>query len=241
MTMFERRPAEQAIERMRGAKERVIALRNQLDAELHAARAYTNSDLSSEGLARKRQELAEAARSKAAPLIERERAILDADLGTVARWAGQHRPRMGEDAAAVQRAGIRWEGTKAKLAAGIPLGQVLASADMETLLALDAWGPDWLEVAHRQADDPSNPEELRGSADVAGFRRAVAARMASVASPEVAWALTAEQDAGVTDGAVRPWLDHLQAVGAGSQPAQDALEVAIASQLAEQSAAQLAS
>ena len=148
---------------------------------------------------------------------------------------------MGEDAAAVQRAGIRWEGIKAKLAAGIPLAHVLASADMETLLALDAWGPDWLETAHRQADDPSSPEALRGPADVAGFRRAVTARMAAVASPEAAWALTAEQDAGVTSAAVRPWLDHLQAVGAGIRPARDALEVAIASKLAEQSAAPIAS
>ena len=64
--MFERRPAEQAIERLRGAKERVVALRNQLDADLQAAQAYTNRDLSSEGLARKRQEMAQAARSKAA-------------------------------------------------------------------------------------------------------------------------------------------------------------------------------
>ncbi len=239
--MFERRPAEQAIERLRGAKERVVALRNQLDADLQAAQAYTNRDLSSEGLARKRQEMAQAARSKAAPLIERERAILDADLATVARWAGQHRPRMGEDAAAVQRAGIRWEGIKAKLAAGIPLTQVLASADIEALLALETWGPDWLEVAHRQAEDPSKPEALREPVDVAGFRRAVAARMASVAAPEVAWALTAEHDAGVTDNAVRPWLDHLQAVGAGIQPAADAIEVAIASKLAERPAAQRAS
>ena len=53
--------------------------------------------------------------------------------------------------------------------------------------------------------------------------------------------LTAEQDAGVTDNAVRPWLDHLQAVGAGIQPAADAMEVAIASKLAERPAAQLAS
>lgn len=176
--MFERRPAEQAIERLRGAKERVLALRNQLDADLRAAQAYTNPDLSYEGLTRRRQELAQAARSKAAPLIERERSILDADLATVARWAGQHRPRLGEDAAAVQRAGIRWEGIKAKLGAGIPLAQVLASADLEALVALEAWGPDWLEAAHRQAEDPSKAEALREPADVAGFRRAVAVESA---------------------------------------------------------------
>lgn len=224
--MFERRPAEQARERISGARQRLTQLRRALETELQEARAYHSPDYTPEGLANRRQELADQVRAKYAPQLQQLQAQVSNDAETLTSWAEKHRPRLADDAVALQRAQIRWDGVRAQLDAGKPMRAILASADLDTVLAIAEWAPAWMEAqayANRRHGEPP------ATVDTNALHSAITARLTEVASPDARWALTAQQEAQAASGGFTPLADHARSLLDPTAPPVDALQAAIAS------------
>lgn len=230
--MFERRPTEQARERITGARQRLFELRRALEAELLRARAFQSADYSAEGLAKHRGELADRARAKYAPQLEQIQAQVRYDAETIDRWASARRPKLSDDAVTLQRAQMRWDGVRQRLDAGMPMRQVLAGADLDTVLAIQEWGPAYLEAQAYSARDksaafaPPNPE---------GLSSAITARLLEVADADTRWALAAQQDAATAVGGFAPLAEHASTLLDPTAPPRDALEAAVASHYGAQS------
>lgn len=230
LDLFGQKLAREARERIRTAPQRVSALSRELTEDLARARAFTSSDYSPEGLVKQREMLAEAARNKHRAAVERLRREVDSDRETIARHAREARPRLGDDAVSLQRAQMAWDGVRDRLAAGMSWQAILAGADERTVLAIEQWGPAWMEAqAHRDAQQ-GQPVRY----DPAPLQSAIHARLLEVADRDARTALAAEADAAEAVAGFEPMENHVSALlaGAPSDPLAASLGAHIGAQLA---------
>ena len=237
--MFERRPAEQARERISTARQRISDLSRQLSSDLQAARNFHSPDYTFEGLEKQRRELADTARTKHRQAFEQLQSEVQSDRETVARWAEQKRPRLADDATALQRAQMAWDGVRMRLDAGMSWQALIQGADEPTLLAVQEWGPAWIEAQSYRERQPGQPA---AEVDPQALRSAVDARLLEVSTGEARWALQAESEASVAAGGFEPMARHAQALlsGGPTDSLSAALEAHYGAQLAAPSMAGIA-
>src|SRR5690606_7376345 len=195
--------------------------------ELHAARNHQDSDLTPDGLDKRRQALADSVRGKYRRSIDEQREAVTLAEATDARRFAKHRPSIDwSNPASAARAQAKWEGVKVRLEAGIGVSDVIAHADAETLAALREYFPAYAE-AHapdtRAAGEPYSPPDLTGFHLVPDERAAVLGG-AGAASAHAAWRQSAElaawagptldQYAATADGRSNHPIDTLTALTA---------------------------
>ena len=119
---------------------------------MHAARNYTNPDLTPEGLDKERERLAERARSTYAKEVDGHRSSLYLDRDRSA--FDKYRPKLDWNKPAdVAKAQSKWTAVQGKLDAGLSIGQIIETADATTLVAINEFYPDHAEtVAARSTD-----------------------------------------------------------------------------------------
>lgn len=232
MNAWTKMDARNAAERLAAAREKVGQARRALRDAVSQAATWTDPDghLTAEGVRAERERRAQAARDRYLPELEQLRAQVESDRETVARYTERARPRLGDDAAAATRAALTWEGVRARLDAGMSPARILATADADTALVLEQYGPAWLEARAYAANPHAEPDP----GQLAGFRAAVAARLEEVTTGDARDALRIARRAELAAAGVGPLLEDAAVVAAGGQG--DALASAIASRLEVESA-----
>lgn len=239
MTLSERWDAQAARTRLDEAGQRLFELSNSLRTELHDTRSYTDPGMNADGLQRRRGELVRGVRERYAPQLEQLTRQVSQDAAAVAAWATQNRPTIGEDAVALQRASMAWDGVRARLDAGMRLQQVLATASRVEVLAIAEWGPALLEAQHFAGSDHGLAAGYERP-DLANFRRSVDDRLAEVLDEDgdasISLGLTREAEIAVAK--FQPLADNAAALVRGDAGAVEAgLEAAIRSRIEGQLAA----
>jgi hypothetical protein len=221
--------AGEARARLGQVKARTLDLQKSLTSELQKARAYTDADLSPDGLAKKRQELERAARERLQTELAIVRGQADQDLATMRAFADEDRPKSAASELRQQRL---WDRTRMLLESGRSLPQLIAETDdVETLLAIREEAPIWL----RAQSQPGAMGE-RSEPDVAGLVRSVDHRLAEtadgLAGVAASWALEAD----AIEAALQPTLGYLTQEAAGTAHQGQGLQAAIESRMAEREA-----
>lgn len=139
-------------ETLREAPARAAALARSLQEALGKARAYTDPNLSSEGLQQKREELAKQFRE--AGSVDLEKLELDVRVShrafTERATALMHIPQRSAD---LIRAEQKWRQVETMLNAGQSLQGIIAAADEVTVRAIAEWVPSWLATQSRARTD----------------------------------------------------------------------------------------
>jgi len=259
MTLQERWDAQAARTRLNEAGKALFELRRGLQAELTTAKQWTNPEITQQSLqglppalaqmelrvkndseTKRRGELAQAVRDRFAPQLAQLQARVKNDSETIEAFATKERPTMGGDAVALQRAQMRWDQVKTRLDAGMPMRQILASADRDTVLAVAEWAPAWLEAKHYAsskhglADGPYEPPNLDG------LHRSIDDRLAEVLDEDgdEAISLGLVREAAVAVAGFQPLAEHAGQLVRNEAHAQTSgMEVALNAHYATQEAA----
>ncbi len=226
-----------AIETINTTKARLRATRQSLDNDLLAALTYADPDLTAQGVAKYRQQLAAQVRAKHKPVVDGLTAQITGSAQQLAAAAEKLRPVVNwSDPASIQRAQAKWDQSRMRLDAGIRLEDVTANADLDTLAALAEWAPAWIDTQTRS----TRPVGLSGGLDpvpepsYAYLRALIDARAAQLLGEKAATAFTAAKDAEAIAAYAQPLLAHLQATIEGTPSSSSALEAALGAHYAEQ-------
>lgn len=215
---------------LKAAPARLLQLRREYDTALDAARAYTNPDMTPEGVQKQREQLVARAHADYQPRFAGIRAQVDTARATIATWAEQARPRLGDTAADLQRAQAGWDRVRSRLDAGMSMAQALEHATVDELLGAREWAPTYVQnqdyAEHSKSRDPL-PFTPR---DQTQLLHSIDARLGQVAGGDAAKAMAALRDAETTAAEVTPWLQHAAAAVAGG-PASDGLAAAMQSRV----------
>lgn len=190
--ILDRMTAQEAHAKLADLNQRSQRVNVDLMRELDAARSYTDPDLSPEGLGKRRQEMADAARQKAAKALEALQVDQRQAADRIRRWAGDKRPGIGDDPVQVTKVSMAWDRARAMLDAGRSIPEVLANAtDPALVLAVREFAGDWLAAQPRQADT--------GRPDTTGLTRTADARLAELHGGDTAAALRMLHDLEVAE------------------------------------------
>jgi len=226
---------EQLAARVAAFKADLAVLEREYAAKVETAQAFTDPFLTPEGLDAKRTELVAQAGAQIAPRLDQLTQLLDIAVTDLTAAAQAARPALNwSDAASIQRAQVKWDQARMLLTKGVPIRDVIAHADVDTLLALREWGPSWLDAEAYQATD----QGLAGftPTDHAAFERTIDQRIANVAGGDTAAALHAADDATATAAYAAPVVRQLRADLAGVRGGTSPMGAAIEATYAEQAA-----
>lgn len=216
---------------MRTSKEQFLNTQKAFADELHAARTYTDDLSNQKGIDKTRKLLEERARGKYAKEISNHREALYYDRDPEA--FDKHRPKLDwNNPGAVAKAQAKWTSVQGKLDAGLSIGQIIATADDSTLVAINEFYADHAEAQAVKAGDPTRYE----MPDVSAVHRAVDDRAAEVKGSNAASALRTAREAAGLHACAGVVLDHLQGIAEGRAVSLSDLHVAVAADQAEQAA-----
>lgn len=200
--------------------------------EMHAARNYTNPDLSDEGLKRHRERLVEQVRAKYSKQIDGHRSALYIDHDRSA--FDSYRPKLDwNNAGTVAQAKVKWEAVQNKLSAGLSIGQIIETADNTTLAAINEF---WTDHAEAQQAAALGRGQQYEAPDTTAVQRAIEDRAADLGGHSSRAALTKARQAEGLHAYAEVTLDHLGRAVAGQNTGVDDLHAALEANRAEQQA-----
>lgn len=229
---LDRLNANEALGNLRTGRESLATLHRQMAADFQEARAFTHPDYNPEGIQRQREQRVERVRARYGPQLDALEAQVRRDAGVVSRYAEAHRPRLADDAVALQRAQIKWDQVRMQLEAGRSLPQVLADADEATCLAIGEWGPVWMRAEHARTRRGVSELGDEGP-DTTGLANTIDARLAEVATGDAQFAVSAGRETAQALAGFDLAMQHSQAYAQDDRSGQaNALHAAIASHYA---------
>lgn len=216
------------------APRKASALANALRDRLSAAALFTDPNLSDEGLANKRRELADAVRAEAESLLAQYRHEAAAAREYLQAQAKEN-TRIPDDAAALIRAEQRWRQVERVLEAGGDLHAEIRNADAVTVTAILEHAPSYLAAKHYRP--PGLGEAAFGEREprhIGDGHLATAYRRLAQLSPDPALSelLIAATTAPALEDAAAPWHNAVDSMVTSG--GADLLAAAIASQIAMQ-------
>lgn len=214
-------------------KTELLDIRRGLDAATARANAYTDPNLTAEGLAARRAEMVATARQAAGPVLEQLRTAAARDAAAYAGRVQQELPQPGTDADSTARYAARWSALAPLLAAGKSLRDVLETADAETAHAVRAYGPAFNEAASYRPGEPG-----LSAPDHGPLLRAVDARLAALSGPDAVAALAAAHEAAAVAAGVEMAGKHMADLIAGTATGMSRMDASLAAHYAEQGARQ---
>lgn len=212
-------------------KDDVRATSTAFENAIQGALNYRSGDLSTEGLEKHRKLLLENAREKYGERIAQHRRDMQFDKDATA--FDKFRPSIDwSNAGEVAKTQSKWEAVKAKLDAGLSIGQVIANADTTTLAAINEFYADHAETLAIAAGDPTTYE----IPDVSQVHRAVDDRAAGLGGDNAAFALNKERTARGARAHAKTTLDQLQQAADGRTNSVNDLASALQADQAEKEA-----
>lgn len=199
------------------------ALKQTLQVDLSEAYRHDNPNLTPEGLAQKRSELAKAAQQRGGVVLAALRARMTAEATAVSERAAKVRPRV-DDPATIQR---KWDQARMRLDAGMSLRQVVATADADTLAAITEWAPTWLDVqAH--LSQPSGVEGAKPDTarTLAQLHNSIDERLLVIGDDGTRSAIEADREARSAAAVFEQHATHVGRLVAGT--ASDPMAAAVA-------------
>lgn len=219
--------------RVQKTRGTITQLHRDLKEALSEATNFHDPHLNADGLAAKRQELKDRARETYAAKIEGLREQLERDTSVLQAEADRAGPSLGDDPASLMRAQMKWDQTRMKLEAGIPLRRVIDDAQADALLALREWAPTWLAAQQHQSADHSLMGAMAATGpDVDGIIAAIDGRLSQVAGGDYGTVLSWARGAAAEGAYAAPMLEHFTGVLNGTPEGKDALGAAIAARMA---------
>lgn len=217
---------------MRTSKQQISATLKAFGDELHAARNYTNPDLTDEGLSKQRELLVDRVRAKYGKEVDGHRSALYLDHDRSA--FDKYRPKLDwNNAGTVAKAKAKWEAVQTKLNAGLSIGQIIDSADDTTLAAINEFWTDHAEA--QQAAGTSRGQQYEAP-DTTAVQRAVEDRAADLGGNTGRGALAKSRQAAGLHAYAEVTLNHLDRAVAGQVNGVSDLHSALDAQQAEQQA-----
>lgn len=192
------------------------------------ANSYTNPDLSAEGLAKKRAELAEKATNEYKGKLEALTSSFKRDAAMAKEAGLKAIPAAPGDTANV------WARAKMLLDAGQSLQYIVAHADPAMLHALAEWGPTYLEA---EAYKGRSDDWADVSVDAGPLQRSIQQRWGQVLGGNAPDRLAKAKEAEVAEAQFLPTAEHFASKLDGVATAADDWTAAIESKLAGQRAA----
>ncbi|RBY94087.1 hypothetical protein DQ244_01625 [Blastococcus sp. TBT05-19] len=218
-----------------GLAKRMQTLQMELTREITAARAFTDPDLSPEGLGKRREQLAETARKRADQELTALTAEMRQHIGRVREWAESRRPRVVDDPVQLQKMSLAWDRARAMLDNGRSIRQVLAeSSDPAMVLAVREWGPDYLRANEPRDSGLAGYAQRPEPVDYSGLIRSADERLGELLRGEVATAVAALRELDVMEAGWQSRSANVgqQIVGGAHDPLQAAIEAHYAEQMA---------
>lgn len=207
-------------------------LKKSFDIATTEASTYTNPDLSAEGLAKKRDELA-------AKVVAEHKAKLDAltssfkrDADIAKAFGSKAIPAAPADTANV------WARAKMLLDAGQSLQYIVAHADATMLHALTEWGPTYLEA---EAYKGRKDDWADVSVDAGPLQRSIQQRWGQVLGGDAPDRLAKSREAEVAEAEFLPTAEHFTSKLEGVATAADDFTAAVEAKMAGLQAAALLS
>lgn len=224
----------QSAQTAKEAPRKASALAATLRQRLNDAARFTDPNLSEQGIASKRRELASSIRAEAEPLLAKYRQEASSARDYLQQQAAEH-TRIADDPAALIRAEQRWRQVERILDAGGDLHAELRHADAATVTAILEHAPSYLAAKNHRA--PSLGEAAFGDKSPRtigdGYQAAAYRRLAEISSdPALSELFTAATTASALHAAAEPWhnaVDSMVTTGGA-----DMLAAAIASKIALQ-------
>ena len=197
---------------------------------LQRAAAFTDPDLSDEGIAKRRQELTAAVQGEHADKLR----SLEAEMAAEVERAKQAAAREIPEAPAETSAG--WALAQMLLNSGQTLNQVIASADPAVLHAVSQYGPTYLRAQALQGrQDPYAPIKV----DTAGLQRSIRQRWGQVLGNAAQERIQQGQEAESVEAEFRVAAEHfagkLNGVRTGLSDLDAAVEASMAGKAASSS------
>lgn len=213
-------------------KQRISRVNRDLQTAVANARGFQDPDLSPQGLANRREQLMEQARSKAAAELKQLGGERQRHEARVRAWAEPKRPKVADDPVQLQKLSMAWDRARAMLDAGRSIPQVLATAtDPLVPLAIREWAPDYLRAS---TPAPSGMDGLREEPDYSGLVRSADDRLAELHGGDVKTATGMLRELEVTNAGWQAQQRAIDTQVAGGP--FDGLYAAIETHYAEQSA-----
>lgn len=207
-------------------------------AALQQAANYRDPNLSDEGLAARRRELREQQAAASREVVTSLRNQVRESLANVRFVAGETRPRVANDPAALIRSQQKWDQARTMLESGTAMENILRNADLDTVLAIEEFGPSWIASRTRKDVGIFRDFDADPTAATGRFRDEIDRRLVHISDPDTAAAITALRVGEAQAQAAAEWLDHTEARIDGREVSD--LDVAIRSEYAEGHAAALA-
>jgi hypothetical protein len=224
-----------ALDDLRTIREvRALDVRRRYEEAEQAARTYTDPNLSAEGLERRRAEMRDRARAALAEdVAELERtAARAADTVRRAAAAADQGPTDPSEALlAEMRQSRAWDRARLLLESGRPVGEVIASADLDTLRALRAELPAYLTA---QTERPAGTEGGSWTeVDTAAVARTVEKTLADRLPGDQGAALRSRLELEAIEPGLTVTLAGLRRLADGVAVEGDGLRTAIEARLAD--------
>lgn len=202
-----------------------------LAEKLHAALNHQDRDLTPEGLAKRRLDMASMVRNSFGRKVQEHRTELYYDHRNRAAF-DKHRIKLDwNNPAQVAKAQSKWAAVREKLDAGLTIGQIIEHADETTLAAVREFWGDHAEA--KQAGSLVSGQTFE-PVDTTAVLRAVDERTAVVKGAE--GSLRTAREATAAEASARITIDHLEAVCEGRTNDVTDLGVALAAAAARSDA-----
>lgn len=206
-----------ARQRLATARERLLQLRREADAELKTAASFKDDPnhpaFTPEGLQKHRDGLRAKVRAKYEPKVAELQSQIKADAKAAEEWFESNQPKLGDDPGKLMRAQSKWDQARGMLDAGASIREVIASADAETLVAIREWAPNYLTTQARKehpaglmAGEFKAPREL-----IENTLKLTDERLASVHEGDFGQAYKTATTARAESAHATPLLQHLTA------------------------------
>ncbi|RBY94826.1 hypothetical protein DQ244_06080 [Blastococcus sp. TBT05-19] len=184
--LLDRLNAQQAHGKLADLKHRLFLVDRDLRNALQEAAGYSNPDLTPEGLGKRRRQMEEIARTKAAKQLESLQAEQRQAAAQIRAWADGKRPMVADDdAAQLNRLTMAWANVQRALDNGRSMAEVITQfSDVPSLMAIREFGPNylWATQPRRSGMEGYGQQEP----DTSGLVRSVEDRLAEVAGGDTA-------------------------------------------------------
>jgi len=207
-------------------------------AALGQAANYRDPNLSDEGLAARRRELREQHANASREVVTSLRNQVKESLANVRFVASETRPKVANDPAALIRSQQKWDQARTMLESGTAMENILRNADLDTVLAIEEFGPSWIASRTRKDVGIFRDFDADPAAATGRFRDEIDRRLVHISDPDTAAAISALRVGEAQAQAASEWLDHTEARIDGRGGSD--MEVAIRARYAEGQAEQLA-
>lgn len=189
------------------------------------AQSFVDPGLSSEGLAKRRQELTSKAAAEHKAHLEKLAQDFDLDASEAKRLADKEIPPAPGDVAPA------WAMAQMLLDTGQTIHQVVRGADQAMLHAISQWGPTYLQA---QALKGRNDSSVPATIDPATLQRSIRQRWAEVLGDAAAERIQTGAEAEAAEAQFRSAAQHFDSKLGGVRTGVDDLTAAVEAKLAGQ-------